>query len=513
MKSFFSNIRFYVLCFTTALVCGLYFWVATNTPYSSLQVIKLAEVYAFSAVGFLYLALLTTPLYGAFPNLPFRAQYIKARRALGVSAFFCASLHAYFAFFKLLGGFTGLSFLDSSYIVAISLSATALLILSLMATTSFDVMVRRLGKRWKQLHQFVYLAGVLIVIHALLLGSHFANPANSIVARFSFVLIFFLLFLEAIRLDRYLNKRTKVAQFGIATLILVSLATLVFGYFDASTAPSTGIGIHSQHLQIAKDAQQAGTVFSSNPALQGDKTKRYSVSFDYPEKVVPGTPTTIAFRINDATTGDLTTRYTKLYEKFIHLVVVDSSLTTFSHIHPDFKDGKFTITTIFPKSDLYHLYINVQPYGAIEQQFAFTLPVGEGLSSKSEQVIDDTQVKTFSSFQVAFTHPSLKASELSLGNQILSFNLKNPDGSSATNLRSYLGAFGHLVMINQASYEYIHVHPTPIQVLTADSKGGPQVNFQPLGLYGPIKPGIYRVFAEFNPDNKLITTNFTVTIN
>ena len=38
------------------------------------------------------------------------------------------------------------------------------------------------------------------------------------------------------------------------------------------------------------------------------------------------------------------------------------------------------------------------------------------------------------------------------------------------------------------------------------------VIFLPLGLYGPIKPGVYRVFAQFNPNNNLFTSNFTVTV-
>jgi hypothetical protein len=67
-------------------------------------------------------------------------------------------------------------------------------------------------------------------------------------------------------------------------------------------------------------------------------------------------------------------------------------------------------------------------------------------------------------------------------------------------------------MINAKTYDYLHVHPINLTVPKPNENGGPTVTFLPLGLYGPIKPGIYRVFAQFNPDNKLFTANFTVKV-
>lgn len=99
---------------------------------------------------------------------------ITARRAIGVSCFFFASLHASLAFFGLLGGFPGLRFLGTNYIVSASLGFAALCILSLMTATSFDSAVSYLGKRWKMIHRLVYAAGILIIIHFLAVGgSHF----------------------------------------------------------------------------------------------------------------------------------------------------------------------------------------------------------------------------------------------------------------------------------------------------------------------------------------------------
>ena len=137
-KDWIKNIRFYVLLLSTVLLMWIYLWVKLFIPEGNLQIVKLTEYYALTTISFLYLSLLTTPLYHAFPKLPGRAQYTKARRALGVSAFFFALMHVYFAFFGQLGGFAGLSFLSTNYLIAISLSTIALLILGLLALTSFD---------------------------------------------------------------------------------------------------------------------------------------------------------------------------------------------------------------------------------------------------------------------------------------------------------------------------------------------------------------------------------------
>jgi hypothetical protein len=67
-------------------------------------------------------------------------------------------------------------------------------------------------------------------------------------------------------------------------------------------------------------------------------------------------------------------------------------------------------------------------------------------------------------------------------------------------------------MINTKTFDYIHVHPNDLTVPKPNQNGGPKVEFMPLGLYGPITPGIYRVFGQFNPNNELFTSDFTIKI-
>lgn len=183
----------------------MWWGVRHDTADISLQVTWLTQLYGLTALAYLYAALLIGPAVYTFKRLPWWGGVYRARRAIGVSVVYFGWLHAYLAFFKQLGGLAGLSLLSARYLTAISLSFTALVILTLMASTSSDVMVARLTfRRWKLLHRFVYLAGFFIVVHSLLVGTHFQDLTQPL-PRVAFGLLVFLLVLQARRFDAYLT--------------------------------------------------------------------------------------------------------------------------------------------------------------------------------------------------------------------------------------------------------------------------------------------------------------------
>jgi len=119
-----------------------------------------------AAIVILMLSLACTPANTVFG---FR-RGLTVRKALGLWAFSYAALHL-LVFIGLDYGFSWeLIFQDAllgkQFIIA---GFIALLILIPLAITSTRYWMRRLGKNWKRLHQLVYAAGVLAVIHFLLL--------------------------------------------------------------------------------------------------------------------------------------------------------------------------------------------------------------------------------------------------------------------------------------------------------------------------------------------------------
>jgi len=511
------HIRKIVLLLNFFLALSIYLYVTTTIASEGLETIRLTQFFAFAAVTNLYLALLASPLFSAFPNLKIKPVYIRARRAIGVSAFFFALLHAYFAFFELLGGFPGLAYLNSRYLTPIIFSTTALFILSLMASTSFDFMVKKLGTRWKLLHRLVYVAAFLIVLHALMLGSHFID-LSTLIPKIFFIALSLLLILEALRLDKYLRlKFPWLPTFGVSLIIVTGL--IVFGGNYLKTpieGTGTSIGIHTAHVKLAQEAQ-SGNLNSSLPnipGLKGDRTKRYTADFDYPENIQPGQQTELKFQVYDASNGNIVSLFEKPYAEFFHLIIVDSTLTHFEHIHPAKNGTVFTVSTSFPKAGTYHLYADFQPTGAIDQQIAYTLNVGGVASEKATQAPETNLKKTFGAYEVTMeTQGSLSAAKMSVGEQKIAFTItdrqtKNP----ITDLKPYLNSFGHLVMINQTSYDYLHVHPYDLTPPPPNANGGPKVEFLPIGIYGSFKPGVYRAFGQFSHNGKLFVADFTVKI-
>ncbi|CBG91257.1 protein-methionine-sulfoxide reductase heme-binding subunit MsrQ [Citrobacter rodentium] len=117
-----------------------------------------------TALKFLLATLLVTPLarYAKQPLL------IRVRRLLGLWCFAWATLHlTSYALLEL--GIDHLSLLGRElftrpYLTPAIISWSILLALTLTSTQAAQ---RKLGKRWQQLHNFVYLAAILAPVHYL----------------------------------------------------------------------------------------------------------------------------------------------------------------------------------------------------------------------------------------------------------------------------------------------------------------------------------------------------------
>lgn len=134
---------------------------ANAIAYGARPLNELIHRAGFWALVFLGLALAITPVrrilrYGLL---------IEVRRMIGVASFFYIAVHL------------ALFFADQSYSpvkffteitkrVYLIIGMLAWVGLALLAATSTDAMVRRLGgMRWRRLHQFIYLISLLALIH------------------------------------------------------------------------------------------------------------------------------------------------------------------------------------------------------------------------------------------------------------------------------------------------------------------------------------------------------------
>jgi len=128
-----------------------------------------------TALVLLLLSLACTPLHTVFGF----KRALNVRRALGLYAFLYVGLHVLtfvYLDFGLDLQLIGEAIAEKRYILA---GLAAFVILLPLAITSTRGWMKRLGKRWKVLHRWVYLAAALAVVHfTWLVKSDISEPVR-----------------------------------------------------------------------------------------------------------------------------------------------------------------------------------------------------------------------------------------------------------------------------------------------------------------------------------------------
>lgn len=139
-------------------------WLAWRVWSQDLGADPVAAITHFTglwALRFLLASLAVTPLR----RLTGWAVLVRFRRMLGLWAFAWASLHLSTYLVLDLGGYWAQVFEDIAKRPFITVGFLAWLGLLPLALTSTRAMMRRLGRRWQQLHRLVYAVAALAVLH------------------------------------------------------------------------------------------------------------------------------------------------------------------------------------------------------------------------------------------------------------------------------------------------------------------------------------------------------------
>jgi sulfoxide reductase heme-binding subunit YedZ len=144
------------------LVVGV--WAFWQNDLGANPILEITHRTGKTAITLLILSLTVTPLRQILKW----NQINKLRRPLGLWAAFYAGVH-FMIYIGLDYGFQLgpiiANSLTNKFIILGTLAGTILLLLSI---TSLKFFLRKMGKRWKQLHRFVYAAGILAALHFIL---------------------------------------------------------------------------------------------------------------------------------------------------------------------------------------------------------------------------------------------------------------------------------------------------------------------------------------------------------
>ncbi|MEK3723215.1 hypothetical protein [Paenibacillus sp. FSL H8-0034] len=248
------------------------------------------------------------------------------------------------------------------------------------------------------------------------------------------------------------------------------------------------------------DAQQHASSQGGHNMSQSMVSDNVKALFTFaPTTVKANEQTELTIQINGKD-GKPVNEFNLNHEKLLHLIVVNHDLSFFSHIHPEYKgSGKFTISTSFPAGGDYKLFADFIPTNGSSTTLSERIQV-EGKSGDHAAIAADAKlVKETDGKEIELALSSTKPKE----EVTLTFHIRDAlTKKDVNNLQPYLGAVGHVVILSADAEQYIHVHPID------EKSTGPQAQF---ATSFP-NSGIYKLWAQFQHNNKVITVPFVVDI-
>jgi hypothetical protein len=178
------------------------------------------------------------------------------------------------------------------------------------------------------------------------------------------------------------------------------------------------------------------------------------------------------------------------HEKLMHLIVVSTDLDVYKHLHPvSNQPGIFNVEHGLEAGD-YKLFVDIKPKDLSYEVQPIELMIGSSGEGHDHGALslDKELMKQVNDHKVTLQPTSLNANE-----EIqLKFDLH---GESP---EQYLGALGHVVILDEEAQNYIHVHPLE----------GEKPVFQTKFT----KPGIYKIWSEFQFDGEVFVFPYVVEI-
>ncbi len=140
------------------------------------------------------------------------------------------------------------------------------------------------------------------------------------------------------------------------------------------------------------------------------------------------------------------------HEQVMHFIIVSDDLKQYYHGHPTEQgNGVYTLKKKL-KDDSYKVFVDISPAQLAYSVSPIELPVGSihHGDMQNELSVDHELTKTIDGHTVELNATSFKAG------QDISLQFDTKDNTP----EPYLGALGHVVIVDEHAEKYIHVHPS-----------------------------------------------------
>jgi hypothetical protein len=202
--------------------------------------------------------------------------------------------------------------------------------------------------------------------------------------------------------------------------------------------------------------------------------------------------------------GKPVSKFTLDMTKLFHLIVVSRDLSSFAHIHPDYKgDGTFEVSYRFPFGGEFQLVSEFAPDGqdvAVYRQWVDV--AGEkhpGEPMRPDALLQHTIGSVSVTLNVAPDLRTLKAGQMAM----LNFHLTDAaTGRPIAEVQPYLGTLGHVAVMDATASRYLHVHAVD------DMSGGADVMFHTAFPAA----GVYKIWGQFQVQGEPVVAPFVLRV-
>lgn len=207
------------------------------------------------------------------------------------------------------------------------------------------------------------------------------------------------------------------------------------------------------------------------------------------------------FKLYDTNHQELTPENLKtVHDKKVHFLIAKNDLSHFEHVHPEYKNGVWSVAMNIPKNGTYYTYTDISPISEKPVVLFNTLLVGRASTATLQFPTTSSNLNTKNgAIEVQLSSPHIIAGMPTE----LTFTLTE-NKAPVTDIGTYLGAYGHVVALQHGSPKtFLHLHPLTTQK-PSDGKILFNTTFN--------EDGRYTLFAQFNIRNTVQTFPITLDV-
>lgn len=274
------------------------------------------------------------------------------------------------------------------------------------------------------------------------------------------------------------------------TLLNISLfVLLMMGHIPAAIGSENP----SHHCGKAADAGQnaiSAEILLKEPLIKGQKI-RTEIKFISKKDGEPLLPSEIQ----------------ETHTEIIHLLIFDQTLTDYQHIHPTPTDkpGIYQFEWTPREGSHYRLWADLTPLCTNQEEY-IRLDLGDLSQGPQEapKIVNSTQTVNGLTYTLSLDAPKLISGKPLMGK----VTVKDAQGHPFTGLEPIMGAFAHIVVINEDFETIAHVHPMGIEPTKESERGGPELAFH----FKPNKSGFWKIWVQVKIHGKDVFVPFGVDI-